>query len=128
MPGGMLAVNIDGGSGVLFAAIRRCAKDPDPDPRFLGHPCTDQRLGSLRAYDPFTLKEVWNDCGTGPSLPGPSLPPGDCSLLGHTGTPDHTDDYYFANFVPPTVAGGRVFLATAPPWFIPDGKVIVYGK
>jgi len=44
-----------------------------------------------------------------------------------SGTPDHTDDYYFAKFVPPTVAGGRVFLATAPPPGIP-GKVIVYGK
>jgi hypothetical protein len=121
MPGGMLAVNIDGdsGQGVLFAAIQRCAEDLNP--AFQGHPCTDQLLGSLRAYDPFTLKEVWNDCGTGPSLPG------DCNL-GHTGTLDHTDDYYFAKFVPPTVAGGRVFLATAPPAFIPDGKVIVYGK
>ena len=120
MPGGMLAVNIDGdsGQGVLFAAIQRCAEDLDPG--FQGHPCVDQRLGSLRAYDPFTLKEVWNDCGTGPSLPG------DCNL-GHTGTPDHTDDYYFAKFVPPTVAGGRVFLATASPPGIP-GKVIVYGK
>jgi outer membrane protein assembly factor BamB len=114
MPGGMLAVNIDGGSGqgVLFAAIKRCAEDPNPP--FKGHPCTDQRLGSLRAYDPFTLKEVWNDCGT-----GPPLPPGDCNLLGPTRTPDN---YNFANFVPPTVADGRVFLATA------DGKVIVYGK
>jgi outer membrane protein assembly factor BamB len=125
MPGGMLAVNIDGdtGQGVLFAARARCAQDPDPphaNPPFPGFPCTDQRLGSLRAYDPFTLEEVWNDCGTGPSLPG------DCNL-GHTGTPDHTDDYYFAKFVPPTVAGGRVFLATAPPPSIP-GKVIVYGK
>jgi hypothetical protein len=122
MPGGMLAVNLDGdsGQGVLFASIQRCAEDLDPG--FQGHPCTDQGLGSLRAYDPFTLKEVWNDCGTGPSLPG------DCNL-GHTGTPDHTDDYYFAHFVPPTVAGGRVFLATAPPPWIPGGgKVIVYGK
>jgi hypothetical protein len=119
MPGGMLAVNLDGesGQGVLFAAVQRCAEDLDPG--FQGHPCTDQLLGSLRAFDPFTLKEVWNDCGTGPSLPG------DCNL-GHTGTPDHTDDYYFAKFVPPTVAGGLVFLATAPPPWIP-GKVIVYG-
>lgn len=128
MPGGMLAVNIDGdsGQGVLFASVQRCAEDSNPV--FQGHPCTDQRLGSLRAYDPFTLEEVWNDCGPGPSLPG------NCNLghtvtnLGHTtGTPDLTDDYYFAKFVPPTVAGGRVFLATAPPPGIP-GKVIVYGK
>jgi hypothetical protein len=119
MPGGMLAVNLDGesGQGVLFAAVQRCAEDLDPG--FQGHPCTDQLLGSLRAFDPFTLEEVWNDCGTGPSLPG------DCNL-GHTGTLAHTDDYYFAKFVPPTVAGGRVFLATAPPPWIP-GKVIVYG-
>jgi hypothetical protein len=119
MPGGMLAVNIDGDQGVLFAAIQRCAEDRDP--MLQHHPCADQRLGSLRAYDPFTLKEVWNDCGT-PSRPG------DCNL-GHTGPDDeHTDDYYFAKFVPPTVAGGLVFLATAPPPWIPDGKVIVYGK
>jgi hypothetical protein len=116
----MLAVNLDGdsGQGVLFAAVQRCAEDLDPG--FQGHPCTDQLLGSLRAYDPFTLQEVWNDCGTGPSAPG------DCNL-GHTGTPDHTDDYYFAKYVPPTVAGGQVFLATAPPPWLP-GKVIVYGK
>ena len=110
----MLAVNLDAesGQGVLFAAVQRCAEDPN----FQGYPCTDQGLGSLRAFDPFTLREVWNDCGTGPTLPG------DCNL-GHTGT----DDYYLAKFVPPTVAGGRVFLAAAPPWWI-QGKVIVYGK
>jgi hypothetical protein len=127
MPGGMLAVNLDGdsGRGVLFASLARCAQDPDPphaNPPLPGFPCSDQRLGSLRAFNPFTLEEVWNNC-----VPRPSLL-GDCNL-GHTGTPDHTEDYYFAKFVPPTVAGGRVFLSTAPPAWIPGGgKVIVYGN
>ena len=127
MPGGMVAVNLDGdsGRGVVFASIARCAQDPDPphaNPAPPGFPCADQRLGSLRAFDPFTLREVWNDCGTGPTFPG------NCDL-GHTGTPNDTDDYYFTKFVPPTVAGGRVFLSTAPPPWIPGGgKVIVYGK
>jgi hypothetical protein len=68
MPGGILAVNIDGDQGVVFATLQRCATSPNKT--LLGGPCNDQTLGSLRAYDPFTLNEVWNDCGTGPSLPG----------------------------------------------------------
>ena len=74
MPGGMLAVAIDtshNNSGVLFASVPR--------------PEGDQMSGLLRAFDPMTLRELWNNAGT---------------------------DYHFAKFVPPTVATGRVFLPT----------------
>jgi hypothetical protein len=82
MPGGMLAVSIDPGSpntGVLFASVARA---------------DDQMKGMLRAFDPLTLKELWNNAGT---------------------------DYMFMKFVPPTIAGGRVFLPTG------SDAVIVYG-
>jgi hypothetical protein len=95
MPGGMLSVNIDGESGVVFASVPECRSDPNR-PQF---PCVEQRFGSLRAFDPFTLEEIWNNRGMGPS-----------------------DDYWFAKFVPPTIANGRVFLPTA------SGKVMVYGR
>ena len=50
--------------------------------------------GILRAYDAISLHEVWNNEG---------------------------DHYHFAKFVPPTIANGRVYLATA------SGEVRVYG-
>jgi hypothetical protein len=74
MPGGMLAVSVEPGrtdAGVVFASIPR--------------PKGDQSQGLLRAFDPFTLRELWNNAGT---------------------------DYRFVKFVPPTIAGGRVFLPT----------------
>jgi hypothetical protein len=83
MPGGMLAVSVDStrpGSGVLFASIPR--------------PEGIQMQGMLRAFDPFTLREIWNNDGA---------------------------DYMFAKFVPPTLAGRKVFLPTA------SNAVIVYG-
>jgi hypothetical protein len=103
MPGGMLSVNIDptGPSlGVVLAAVKVCDWPPlgyfNP-----GYPsCGDQsnrdseERGILRAYDPFSMEQVW--CNQG-------------------------EDYWFAKFVPPTVAAGRIFLPTA------SGKVIVYG-
>ena len=73
MPGGMLAVSIDRertGAGVVFASIART---------------DNQDLGLLRAFDPFTLRELWNNAGT---------------------------DYRFVKFVPPTISGGRLFLET----------------
>jgi hypothetical protein len=75
MPGGMLAVSIEPGrtnAGVLFASVSR--------------PEGDQRGGMLRAFDPFSLRELWNNGGT---------------------------DYRFVKFVPPTIAVGRVFLPTS---------------
>jgi len=74
MPGGMLAVAVDTGhadSSVLFASV--------PKPEGI------QMSGLLRAFDPITLRELWNNEGT---------------------------DYHFVKFVPPTIASGRVFLPT----------------
>ena len=80
MPGGMLTVAVDpSGSGVVFGSIAR------PE---------DQSKGMLRAFDPFSMKEIWNNAST---------------------------DYGFVKFVPPTIAGGKVFLPTA------SNTVIVYG-
>jgi hypothetical protein len=47
----------------------------------------------LRAFDPFTLRELWNN---------------QIDSFGSEGD----KEYYFAKFVPPTIAQGRVFLAT----------------
>jgi hypothetical protein len=109
MPGGMLTINVDGGDGVLFASLTRCAEDPDP--KFHPFPCTNQQFGSLRAFDPFTMEEIWNDCGPVPGVH-------DCHLV----WPPGADDYWFQRFVSPTVANGRVFQPTA------SGKIIVYGR
>ncbi len=95
MPGGMLSLNIDdeSGGGVLFASVPKCPKEAGP-----AFTCKDQRFGALRAFDPRTLEEVWNNDGRGAA-----------------------DQYWFMKFVPPTVANSRVFLATS------SGKVLVYG-
>ncbi len=88
MPGGMLAVTVDpsaSSAGILFASIAR----PDPkDP-------ANQTQGLLRAFDPITLRELWNNSGEPP--------------------------YNFSKFVPPTIAGGRVYLPTC------SNEVLVYG-
>jgi hypothetical protein len=52
----------------------------------VSRPEGDQRGGMLRAFDPFSLRELWNNGGT---------------------------DYRFVKFVPPTIAVGRVFLPTS---------------
>lgn len=51
--------------------------------------------GVLRAFDAVTLREVWNNEG---------------------------ENYAFSKFVPPTIAGGKVFLPTS------SNKIIVYGR
>jgi hypothetical protein len=93
MPGGMISVNIDHSGddlGVVFASVRIC-NEPQYDP------CDQhQDFGALRAYDPFTMKSLWDDT-------------------------KEPDKYWFAKLVPPTIANGRVFLATA------SGKVLIYG-
>jgi hypothetical protein len=84
MPGGMLGLTVDAGqrdAGVLFASI---PNQPD------------QAKGVLHAFDPISLRQLWNNVG---------------------------EDYHFAKFVPPTLAGNRVFLPTASP----SNEVIVYG-
>ena len=93
MPGGMLSVNIDDsgtGLGVMFASVKIC-----DEPHY---PACDQSqdFGVLRAYDPFTMQQVWDDTR-------------------------ELEKYWFAKLVPPTIANGRVFLATA------SGKVLIYG-
>jgi hypothetical protein len=96
MPGGMLAVSIDPGrtdTGVVWASIART---------------DNQDLGLLRAFDPFTLRELWNNGGA---------------------------DYRFVKFVPPTIARARVFLSTGcalaqGEWQCDTGRpnaVLVYG-
>ena len=88
MPGGMLAVTIDPtrpDSGVLFASVARVP---------------DQSRGSLRAFDPLSLEELWNNQG---------------------------HDYAFVKFVPPTIAGGKVFLPTGANGPNPTNAVLVYG-
>ena len=102
MPGGMLSVNIDPSGpslGVVLAAVKICDSLEHPGRGFSnrGYPsCADsQDRGILRAYDPFTLQQVWSNEG---------------------------ESYWFSKFVPPTVAAGSIFLATA------SGKVLVYGR
>ncbi len=104
MPGGMLSVNIDPSGpslGVVLTSVKMCGwgtgeRRVDEERVEVKYPrCDDdQNRGILRAYDPFTMRRVWmND----------------------------NDNYWYAKFVPPTVAAGRIFLPTA------SGKVIIYG-
>jgi hypothetical protein len=127
MPGGMLSLSIDPNQlaeGVLFASVQRCRptkkdasfnlekEDPvfhecdvedcrNSKPEFAQ--CGQQRFGMLRAFDPFTLHELWNN-QTDLFVPDPKL-----------------KSYYFVKFVPPTIARNRVFLPTA------SRRVLVYG-
>ncbi|MEO8135750.1 MAG: hypothetical protein ABI831_17460, partial [Betaproteobacteria bacterium] len=83
MPGGMLSVNVDPSSprrGVLFASVKIC-DEPGYDACSVA-----QDRGILRAYDPFTMREIWSNRG---------------------------ENYWYSKFVPPTIAAGRVFLPTA---------------
>jgi hypothetical protein len=113
MPGGMLSLTIDPSkreSGVLFASVQRCRmRDTDTefhecDPQWCARAvdnCREQRYGMLRAFDPITLAELWNN---------------------QTDPRDGERNYWFAKFVPPTIANGRVYLATQ------SKKVLVYGR
>jgi hypothetical protein len=110
----------------IECAIRDCPLFLDPpdlqpgDPnRFAGPfhsgsftttwPCSSQMHGMLRAFDPLTLVELWNDQS------------GD--VINVAGGSAHGDaGYMFAKYLPPTIAKGRVFLGTA------DGTVRVYGN
>ena len=89
MPGGMLAMAVDPTvphGGVLFASLTQNGATDGP--------------GVLRAFDPITLREVWNNLG---------------DTVGER-------SYQFSKFVPPTIARGRVYLPTC------SGEVLVYGK
>jgi outer membrane protein assembly factor BamB len=118
MPGGMLSLALDPsrpGKGVLFASVKRC-RTVGEDSAQPFQECLvaqsadasgDQDYGMLRAFDPMTMAELWND-----QLNPPLNPQVD----------EHDRNYWYAKWVPPTIAGDRVFLAT---W---SGKVLVFGK
>lgn len=92
MPGGMLSVNVDP-TGKGLGVVFASVKTCDEP----GYPACnkDQNFGILRAFDPFMMRQVWSNAG---------------------------EQYWFAKLAPPTVANGRVFLATA------SGKVLIYGN
>src|SRR5438105_811224 len=93
------------GTGVLFASVQRCrVSNTDPSrnecgttPQTCGNPdnCKEQRYGMLRAFDPVTLREIWNN-----------------QKSTNDAKSNAARDYWFAKFVPPTIAMGRVYLAT----------------
>jgi hypothetical protein len=111
MPGGMLSLTIDPSaprSGVLFASVKTCGDNSgwkDCSLTLCGpanrRACVTQDIGMLRAFDPISLHELWND---------------------QTGPTANPDRYNFAKFVPPTIGNGRVFLATG------SKKILVYGN
>jgi outer membrane protein assembly factor BamB len=115
MPGGMLSLAVDPsrpGKGVLFASVKRCRGVGDQAQPFQecsvelcksADACGNQDYGMLRAFDPMTMAELWND-----QLDGQAA--------------QEIRNYWYAKWVPPTIAGGRVFLAT---W---SDKVLVFGK
>src|SRR5262249_46930580 len=102
--------------GVLFASVQRCRRFGGPeDSEFkectllecqtsntTSSHCGQQRFGMLRAFDPISLKELWNNQDDK-----------------HASAEEKT--YWFAKFVSPTIAHGRVFLPTA------SRRVLVYG-
>jgi hypothetical protein len=117
MPGGFLSLAIDPGkphAGVLFASVQQCLDTPNS---MFGECavdrcknvskdapiCEEQRFGMLRAFDPITLEELWNNQTD--KFAGPQ-----------------DKRYFFAKFVPPTIANGRVYLATG------SDRVLVYGR
>ncbi len=113
MPGAMLSIAIDStkpDAGVLFASVKTCY---DSGPKWVecstqlcGNidklACFHQNRGNLRAFDPITLKELWNDQVS--------------TRLGIQ------NNYNFAKFVSPTIANSRVYLATA------SNTVLIYGN
>jgi hypothetical protein len=115
MPGGMLSLTIDPSqpaNGVLFGSVQRCRESAGETDRkecsvslcaAAVKNCQEQRFGMLRAFDPITLRELWNN-----------------QLDRFSRNEDK--DYWFAKFVPPTIAKGRVYLATE------SRKVLVYGR
>jgi alpha-tubulin suppressor-like RCC1 family protein len=135
MPGGMLSLSIDPtmpDAGVLFASVQRCGTGDSNmgqfEPVECSIPecpvfaagffqrhdpsdvrCSSQMNGMLRAFDPVTMTELWNDR---------------IDIRARSGESAHTTggDYMFAKYVPPTIANGRVLLATD------DGTVRIYGS
>lgn len=109
MPGGFLALSADGSdpaSGIVWASM------PQRDEDALSNIVP----GVLRAYkaysDTDTLEEIWN------SVAGAN-PPTTCADDPHSAGDDYVD--LFAKFVSPTVAKGKVYLATF------SGRLVVFG-
>jgi hypothetical protein len=117
MPGGMLALSIDPAQpagGVLFASVQRCRRFNDDSAlnecsvercSTSSTNCQEPRFGMLRAFDPITLQELWNNQ----------------SDQFTKDSDKHFKDYFFVKFVSPTTAHGRVFLPTG------SRRVLVYG-
>ena len=113
MPGGMLSLTVDPTrprAGVLFASVKTCGDSAgwkECSLTLCGSAtkpaCVDQDRGMLRAFDPLSLRELWND-----------------QVSTNANLADRR--YNFARFVPPTIGNGRVFIATA------SNKVLVYGN
>jgi hypothetical protein len=96
---------------VLLASVQRCKALSEQETAFnecsvqrciTSSNCAEPRFGMLRAFDPITLKELWNN-----------------QVDKFASERDKT--HWFAKFVPPTMAHGRVFLPT------PSRRVLVYG-
>ena len=123
MPGGMLSLSVDPtkqNAGVLFASLQTCGDGTtwrECSPEVCGKVddplCNHQETGMLRAFDPISLKELWNDQGISTAVAG--------------------RNYDFAKFVPPTLTKGRAYLATASNGVVVQpgvvgGSVRVYGS
>lgn len=112
MPGAALSLSSNGDSGAVLWVSLAPAKDAT----------ISIQPGILMAFDALTLKLLWYDRDD------------------YT-TTDKKEQFYFAKFVPPTIAGGRVFRATfGGSDHVPDctkqisegvwpscGSVVVYG-
>jgi hypothetical protein len=75
----------------------------DPSARSLALLNLTEGLGLLRAFDPITLRELWNNQSDR-----------------FAGDPNNKR-YRFAKFVSPMIANGRVYLATG------SNRVLAYG-
>lgn len=117
MPGAFLSLSADGGNprtGILWATHPEGCRPTDP-----GSKCADKKdpkcwcdanvgvfPGMLRAIDASSLKELWN-------------------------SNQHSADRlgYFAKFTPPTIANGKVYVATfaEPAPGNSPAKLVIYG-
>jgi hypothetical protein len=121
MPGAMLSLTVDPNkpdAGVLFASLKTCSDGNgwrECSPEACGTPnmpvCVHQDDGLLRAFDPISLREVWNNQVS-------------------TNASAADKKYGFAKFVPPTLTKGRAYLATVSYDKNPQvvNKVLVYGS
>lgn len=99
MPGGFSSLSANGRTGgILWTSF------PDGDAEWTNRP------GVLAAFDALTLRVLWSDPGLAPDSGGTAgrSPGGDDRVL-------------FSKFTPPTIADGKVFLATF------SNQLLVYG-